>query len=218
MSSVANQSYEIAQLAHVELLTPKLDESLDFFTQLLGMQVTERVGQSVYLRGYEDTYHHSLVLTEAPDAGLGHVAWRVTTREALESRVAAIEATGLGLGWQEPTTGHGRAYRFTSPEGHVNELLWDVEYFACPAEQKSRLANRAQRRPNIGIPVRRLDHLNLLCRDVTATKDFYTDTLTFRLRERIEMDDGLEMGAWLSVSVLAHEIALMHDATGSGGR
>jgi catechol 2,3-dioxygenase len=218
MSRVANQSYEIAQLAHVELLTPKLDESLDFFTQLLGMQVTERVGQSVYLRGYEDTYHHSLVLTEAPDAGLGHVAWRSTTREALESRVAAIEATGLGLGWQEPTTGHGRAYRFTSPEGHVNELLWDVEYFACPADQKSRLANRAQRRPNIGIPVRRLDHLNLLCRDVSATKDFYTDTLTFRLRERIEMDDGLEMGAWLSVSVLAHEIALMHDATGSGGR
>jgi len=26
------------------------------------------------------------------------------------------------------------------------------------------------------------------------------------------------MGAWLSVSVLAHEIDLMHDATGSGGR
>jgi catechol 2,3-dioxygenase len=54
--------FEVAQLAHVELLTPKADETLRFFTELLGLQETERAGQSVYLRAYEDFYHHTLCL------------------------------------------------------------------------------------------------------------------------------------------------------------
>ncbi len=41
----------ISQLAHVELLTPKPNETLWFFKDLMGMEETERQGQSVYLRG-----------------------------------------------------------------------------------------------------------------------------------------------------------------------
>ena len=91
--------YDVAHLAHVELLTPDLDGSLGFFRDLLGMQETARAGGSVYLRGYEEQYHHSLKLTAAPQAGAGHVAWRSRSPQALERRVAAIEAAGLGRGW-----------------------------------------------------------------------------------------------------------------------
>jgi len=90
--------YDVAHLAHVELLTPDLDGSLAFFRDLLGMQETARAGGSVYLRGYEEQYHHSLKLTAAPQAGAGHVAWRSRSAQALERRVAAIEAAGLGRG------------------------------------------------------------------------------------------------------------------------
>jgi len=215
---MSHPSHEIAQLAHVELLTPNPQESLEFFRELLGMQITEQQGQSVYLRGYEDFYHHSLKLTEAPEPGMGHVAWRTTSPEALQRRAQALEAAGRGTGWTESHAGHGPAYGFTDPDGHRGELFWEVEYFQCPAELKSPLANRPQARPTQGIPVRRLDHLNLMCQDVTANKRFYEELLTFKTRERIEMDSGLEMGAWMSVSILAHEMALMHDATGSSGR
>lgn len=139
--------FEVAQLAHVELLTPKPDETLRFFTELLGLQETEREGQSVYLRAYEDFYHHTLKLTEAPKAGLGHVAWRTTSPQALERRVAALESSGLGLGWSEGDHGHGPAYRFTTPAGHPMELLWEVAYYQVPVEQQSPLRNRPQKRP-----------------------------------------------------------------------
>ena len=86
----------MAQLAHVELFTPKPDETLRFFKELLGLQETEREGQSVYLRAYEDFYHHTLKVTEAPKPGLGHVAWRTTSPQALQRRVAAIETQWLG--------------------------------------------------------------------------------------------------------------------------
>ena len=124
---------DVAQLAHIELLTPDLAASAAFFKDILGMSETERRGSSVYLRGYEERYHHSLKLTAAPQAGLGHVAWRARSPQALERRVAAIDSAGLGRGWIDDEVGHGRAYRFTTPEGHVMELLWDVDYAAAPA-------------------------------------------------------------------------------------
>src|SRR2546426_12633833 len=125
------------QLAHVELFTPKPDDTLWFFKDLLGLEESGREGQSVYLRAYEDFYHHTLKVTEAPQAGSGHVAWRTTSPQALERRVKAIEATGLGKGWIEGDLGHGRAYQFTTPDGHKMELLWDVDYYQAPPEKRT---------------------------------------------------------------------------------
>src|SRR5665213_2424038 len=97
--------FDIAQLAHIELLTPKIEASLSFFKDVLGMCETERAGQSVYLRCYEERYHHSLKLTEAPVAGLGHTAWRTSSPEALKRRVEAVESTSFGRGWTDGDLG-----------------------------------------------------------------------------------------------------------------
>lgn len=210
--------FDVAQLAHVEMYTPKMDESLWFFKDLLGMSETMRDGDSVYLRGYEDFYHHTLKLTARDTPGLGHVAWRASSPQALERRVAEIEKTGLGKGWIDGDHGHGRAYTFTTPDGHNQEILWDVDYWQAPESEKSLLINRPQKRPIKGVPVRRLDHINLMCSDVTPNKQFFMDTLGFRLREHIVLPDGVEAGAWMSVSPMVHEVACMGDRTGSKGR
>src|SRR6516165_4645200 len=56
--SVSEPIFDIAQLAHVELLTPDFDGALRFFFKdLLGMQETQRRGGSAYLHGYEEQYH-----------------------------------------------------------------------------------------------------------------------------------------------------------------
>lgn len=210
--------YDVAQLAHVELYTPKLQESVEFFTKIMGLQITTEVGDSVYLRAYEDFYHHSLKLTAGPEPGLGHVAWRASSIEALERRVKELEASGQGKGWIDGDLGHGRAYQFTSPDGHLHEILWEVEYYQAPEDQKTLLKSRPQKRPMQGVPARRLDHVNLMCNDVTANKEFLADRLGFKLREHIVVGDGSELGAWMSVSPLVHEIALMKDQTGNKGR
>lgn len=61
----AEPIFDIAQLAHVELLTPEPDRTVWFFEDPLGMQETTRQGQSVFPRAYEEFYHHSLKITEA---------------------------------------------------------------------------------------------------------------------------------------------------------
>lgn len=210
--------FDVAQLAHVEIYSPKVDETLWFFKDLLGLSETERDGDSVYLRAYEDFYHHTLKVTYRETAGLGHVGWRSSSPQALERRVAAIEASGLGKGWIDGDKGHGRAYQFTTPDGHPQEILWEVDYYEASTDQGSKLLNRPQRRPLHGVPVRRLDHVNLMCSEVTPNKNFFVDQLGFRVRENIIMHGKQELGAWLSVSPLVHEVAVMGDQTGNKGR
>jgi catechol 2,3-dioxygenase len=218
MSGPLEPCFDVAQLAHTELLTPKIEESLSFFRDILGMQETGRAGQSVYLRAFEESYHHSLKLTEAATAGMGHCAWRTSSPQALERRVAAVEATPFAGTWTDGDVGHGPAYAFRTPDGHEMELLWDVDRAAIPQEEHSLLKNRPQRRPLTGVPVRRIDHVNLLAQDVGATNDFLMEALGFRLREQILAPGGGLRAVWLSVSPLVHEIAVMHDGLEQRGR
>ena len=90
---------EIAHLGPVELLTPKGEESLRFFVDVMGMEIEHEDGASAYLRGWGDYQPWSLKLTESSTSGMGVLGLRAWSPEALERRVAAVEATGLGEGW-----------------------------------------------------------------------------------------------------------------------
>jgi catechol 2,3-dioxygenase len=208
----------VVQLAHVEITTPTPERTYWFFHDLLGMEETTRAGQSVYLRGYEDWYHHTLKVTEGPQAALGHVAWRVGSEADLEALARRLDHAGYGRGWADGDLGHGRTYRFVTPDGHPMELLWEVEYYQPPEAMRTVLRNRPQKRPLRGIPVRRIDHVNLMAREVGPVRDFFVEHLGFRLREEKIGQGGQVVGAWLSVSPLVHEVAVMRDATGARGR
>jgi catechol 2,3 dioxygenase len=208
----------VAQLAHLEILTPRFDDSLWLFHDVLGLEESARSAGSVYLRAYEDPAHHTLRLTAADAPGLGHIAWRAASRDALDVLVARLEAGGFGRGWIDGDLGHGPAFRFVTPDGHPMEVLWEVERYQAPPERRSLLRNRPQRRPLRGVPVRRIDHVNIMAQSVTPVREFFEQVLGFRLREQKIGSQGTEVGAWLSVSPLVHEIAVMRDATGAAGR
>src|SRR5262249_47822007 len=68
------------------------------------------------------------------------------------------------------------------------------------------------------IPVRRLDHVNLVVSDVPVHRDFLVDNLGFKVREQLIGKEQQAIGSWLSVSPLVHEIALLGDSIGRGNR
>src|SRR5436190_6956402 len=135
----------LSQLAHVEVLTPTPEDSLRFYTDVLGLEESQRAGQSVYLRGWGERFHHSLQLTEAAAPGLGHIAWRATGPEQLETAVSRVEAAGAGEGWREASPGQGATYRYRGPGGHLHELFWEVERYLPPRGMESPFPNRPQR-------------------------------------------------------------------------
>jgi len=67
--------HDIAHLGHVELLTPKFEESRKFFIDVMGMTQSGEKGDSVYLRGWDDYERYSLKLTASKTSGLAHAAF-----------------------------------------------------------------------------------------------------------------------------------------------
>jgi catechol 2,3-dioxygenase len=212
------RSHDLAHLGHVELLTPKFDESLRFFVNVFGMTESGRQGDSVYLRGWDDYERHTLKLTAAKAAGLGHFAFRATSPEALARRVKIIEASGFGKGWTDGDLGHGPAYAFTTSDGHNMEIYYETEWYAPPPELKPSLKNQAQRFPARGANVRRLDHLNLLTSDATALRVFMEDVLGLRVTEKIVLDSGVEAGVWVTSNNKTYDVAFTLDHYGAHGR
>ena len=210
--------HDVAHLGHVELLTPKPEESLKFFVDVMGMYESGRDGDSIYLRGWDDYEHHTLQLTGSPKPGLGHYALRATSPQALQRRVEAIEKGGLGKGWKENNVGHGPAYCFTDPDNHNMEIYYETEWYQSPAELKPALKNQASRFSDRGVGLRRLDHLNILAADVSATRIFFQEVLGGRLTEQIIFDDGSEKASWITFTNKSYDVAISEDWTGSNGR
>ena len=65
------------------------------------MTESGRQGDSVFLRGWDDYERYCLQLTASTTSGLGHAAFRARSQQALARRVAALERSGLGIGWRE---------------------------------------------------------------------------------------------------------------------
>jgi catechol 2,3-dioxygenase len=210
--------FDLAHLGHLELLSPKPDESLRFFVDVMGMTESGRNGESVYLRGWDDYEHHTLKLTASNTSGMRHMAFRARSQQGLERRVAALKGSGYEIGWSDGDLGHGPAFAIRDPDGHSIELYYETEWYDAPPELRPALKNQPQRFPARGVNVRRLDHINCLAVDIRANRLFFEDYLGFRLTEQIVLNDGTEAGMWLTVTNKSYDIAYTQDRTMTHGR
>ncbi len=64
----ATPPFDIVRAAFVELHVTDLAASEHFYAELLGMIVSARSDDAVFLRGWEERQHHSLILRQAPIA------------------------------------------------------------------------------------------------------------------------------------------------------
>ena len=201
-------NFDIAHLGHVEVLTNRFDESLDFFTRVYGLKMAARDGNSAYLRAWDDYEVHTLKLTASDTTGVGHIGYRVSSEAALARRVAVIEASGYKVhGWVEGDLGHGRAFRFEDPFGHLFEIYWDTHKYSPDADDAPALKNMVSRFHAQGASPRRLDHVNLLAKDVTEFRDFMQTCLGSRVTEQIQLDNGRLGGCWFTVNNKTYDLA-----------
>ena len=210
---------DIAHLGHVEVYTDKFDESLDFFTRVYGLTASAIEGDSAYLRAFDDYEFHTLKLTRHHTTGVGHIAYRAASEEALQRRVAAIEESRFKtLGWVDGDLGHGRAFRFEDPFGHVFEIYYDTNRYIPPEGEAPALKNIAQRYHGRGCCPRRIDHLNLLSDDVTVFREFMETCLGSRVTEMIQLDNGRLGGCWFTVNNKSYDLACTEEHGGGSAR
>lgn len=200
LSDVARPDFDILRCAHVELLVTDLAASERFYVDLLGLIVTERDDDAVYLRGWEERLHHCIVLRQAPEAAVGHLAFRVREPRDLELIEAEFRRRGGEPAWVEDEVGQGRGLRVSDPFGYPLEFFYEMDMV------ETRLQRFDIQR---GAPVMRIDHFNLHVPDVERAAEFWLG-LGFRCSEYISTDGPEERltGAWLLRKPSVHDVAL----------
>jgi catechol 2,3-dioxygenase len=212
----ATPPFDIMRAALVELGVTDLAAAEHFYAELLGMIVSARTDDAVFLRGWEERQHHSLILRRcapAQPAMASRLAFRVRSEDDLEAAAAHFAGEGLTARWIEAGAdpGMGRSLRVWDPFGYPLEFFHAMEQ--CETQHQRFDLHR-------GAPLLRFDHLNLHSPRVEDTVRFWLG-LGFRCSEYISTDaagaDEVERitGAWLLRKPTVHDVAL---TAGTGPR
>ena len=202
--------FDIVRAGFVELRVGDLQASEHFYAELLGMIVSARADDAIYLRGWEERQHHSLILRQAQPPAAARLGFRVRSEEDLDRLAAHAGDRHLVTRWVKDGTdpGMGRSLRVWDPFGYPLEFFSAIDQFET-RHQRFDLHR--------GAPLLRFDHLNLHCPDVEAAFRFWL-TLGFRCSEYISTDDPADeriTGAWLLRKPTVHDVAL---TAGTGPR
>ncbi len=114
----------LSQLAYAELISPKPEETVQWMHDVLGLEETTREGQSVYMRGWAEWLHSSLIITEGPESALGRIGWRTYGPGDPDIIAKRTDEAGTAVGWTTERTGRGAAFQYRSPFGqHLHRGL-----------------------------------------------------------------------------------------------
>ncbi len=209
-SPPATPTFDIMRAAFVELQVTDLAESEHFYAELLGMIVSGRTDDAVFLRGWEERQHHSLILRQASVATASRLGFRTRTEHDLELLAEHFTSERRETRWTEAGSdpGMGRSLRIWDAFGYPLEFFHTMDQFETQ-HQRFDLHR--------GAPLLRFDHLNLHAPHLEDTLRFWL-SLGFRCSEYISTDDPEDeriTGAWMLRKPTVHDVAL---TAGTGPR
>jgi len=149
MSYVINtQAPETARVGHVHLKVSELDRAIAFYSDVLGFEVTERMGRRAAFLGAGGYHHHiglntweSAGATPPPPGhtGLYHSAFLYPNRRALADVVNRVIAAGISI---DGAADHGvsEALYLRDPDGNGVELYVDRDPDDWPRDKDGNLA------------------------------------------------------------------------------
>ncbi|MES2257984.1 MAG: catechol 2,3-dioxygenase [Pseudomonadota bacterium] len=196
---------------HAQLRVLDIEEGRKFYRDVLGLVETGVDAQGrVYLKGWDERDHHSVVLRQDDKAGIDFIGFKVLDNATLDQLERDVQAYGYST--QRIPAGDlmetGERVRFTLPTGHVFELYAD----------KTKVGNGlGQTNPHPwgadserGIAPTRFDHCLLYGPNIAANKKFFIEVLGFYLVERVlgpKEAGEPEVVIFLSCSNKTHDIA-----------
>jgi catechol-2,3-dioxygenase len=168
------RNFPITALRSVELSTPDLAGSVDFYTRVWGLSVVSETGGKVYLAATGDDFH-VLELKAGDAAELRKITFRVASADDLTALFEKCKAAGCAvmrdIGAADAPSG-GQRFVVREPQGAVMEFVHgDIR------KENKTVANQVQR----------LAHVNINSNQIEALSSFYQDVLGFQLTDRSKM-------------------------------
>ncbi|WP_460775827.1 3,4-dihydroxyphenylacetate 2,3-dioxygenase [Microbacterium sp. GXF7504] len=188
--------FALTRASHVRMQVTDLEASRDFYRDVIGLVVTEETDDAVYLRGWEEVAHHSLVLERGDTAKALQIGLRVRTDEDIVK--AERFCKDAGLTYERVELPHqGPTLRFVDPVGTHMELTSSM---SLEQRRHQDFASFVAGAPQ------RLDHYQVVTYDVQTATDFWAG-LGMRMAEFTATDGTDELwGSWLEVKGNTHDL------------
>lgn len=195
--------FDITRTGRAVLHVTDLEASRKFYVDALGFVVTEEDENNLYLRGYEEQSHHSLLLKKSDKAAVEVISYKVFEDTDLDKIEQVAIKHNLPYKWIEKgeQKGIGRALRMQDISG------LSLEFYAEMDKVESLLQRYDLYQ---GARIQRIDHLNCLVSDVQKAYDFYREEFGFRPSEYTEDDDGNLWAIWTHRKGNVHDQAFMN--------
>ena len=159
----------VKKIAHAIYEMPDVDKQTEYYTEVLGLTVTGKDKDAVYLASTVD--HHSVVLRKGSKSKCARLGFQI----APEDDLGAFEKQVQGLGI--------KTERQKDPEPSISDMVTFQDPKGTVMEVFKREAFSGQRFPTKGIVPHKLGHVAFFVTDVKNTTKFYVDVLGFRLSD-----------------------------------
>lgn len=204
----------ILRLSHVDIKVPDLDLAAAYYSEVMGLGITERVDDQIFFKCWDEEDHHSLRVRYDPRTGIDRFTFKVEREDDLDDLERRVETYGFAVHRvsKGEEIGQGESIRFETPSGHEMELVYDVEKVGGLFDKVNPRYNMDALR---GIAPPRMDHLLINAEEVGEATKFYMDVLGFRLTEQLVDGEGHQIGTWLERSHSPHDLAVVSGPNGA---
>ncbi len=156
----------VRKIAHASYELPDLDKQTEYYTDILGLTLTAKDKDAVYLANTVD--HHSVVLRKGGEPKCTRVGFQISPEADLNEFEKQAQAQGV------------KTSRKKDPEPTISDMLSFEDPKGTTIEVFKRPDFQHQKFPTKGVVPHKLGHVAFHCEDVKKVAKFYVDVLGFR--------------------------------------
>jgi len=156
--------FTITRASHLVLTSRDLANARDFYTEVIGLKVSNETATTIHFRGVEERGHHSLTLRATKDrAECEYIGFRASDEQDVENAFRHFEARGFQTRFVNVP--------FQSRTLRVNDI-GGTPLEIC-ARMKTLERSHARMHEQKGAGAQRLNHFQILVPDVATAVAFY---------------------------------------------
>ncbi len=130
---MAGRTYP-TRLSHILLFTRDIDETIRFYSEVLGLRLSDRSGSDVaFMHGIHGSDHHIVAFLRSDGPGLHHLSWDVKSVDEIGRGAMYMADQGHAAGWGlgRHVLGSNYFHYIRDPWGSYSEYSCDIDFIAA---------------------------------------------------------------------------------------
>jgi len=200
----------VLRLGYAHIRVTDMAAAKKHYAETMGLLPVLEEGNKLYLKGWDEWDHHSLVLEEG-GVGCSKFGFKVAKPDDIDeieakARTFGVTSERMSKG-ENPEVSDG--LRMTLPSNHIVEVYHEQTIVGL---EVGNVNPYFFPRNLVGFAVPRIDHMLIGCDDVNPTEQFFMDVMGMFQTERLVADldhQADSLASWLAVGNRGHDIALL---------